>query len=69
MEGKCDECGGSLYQRDDDKAEVVARRIEVYNQETQPILEYYREAGILSDVDGEQPVESVGNALRTVVSV
>ena len=68
VEGKCDECGGSLYQRDDDKAEVVARRIEVYNQETQPILEYYREAGILSDVDGEQPVESVGNALRTVVS-
>ena len=68
VEGKCDDCGGSLYQRDDDKAEVVARRIEVYNQETQPILDYYREAGILSDVDGEQPVESVSDALQSVVS-
>ena len=68
VEGKCDDCGGSLYQRDDDKAEVVARRIEVYNQETQPILDYYREAGILSDVDGEQPVESVSDALQSVVN-
>ena len=68
VEGKCDDCGGSLYQRDDDKAEVVARRIEVYNQETQPILDYYREAGILSDVDGEQSVESVGDALQSAVS-
>ena len=68
VEGRCDDCGGSLYQRDDDKAEVVARRIEVYNQETQPILDYYREAGILSDVDGEQPVESVSDALQSAVS-
>ena len=68
VEGKCDDCGGSLYQRDDDKAEVVARRIEVYNQETQPILDYYREVGILSDVDGEQSVESVSDALQSAVS-
>ena len=68
VDGKCDECDGSLYQRDDDKAEVVARRIEVYNEETQPILDYYRSAGILSDVDGEQPVESVSDALRVAVS-
>lgn len=68
VDGKCDECDGILYQRDDDKAEVVARRIEVYNAETQPILDYYRSAGILSDVDGEQPVESVGDALRVAVS-
>lgn len=67
VEGKCDECGGDLYQRDDDKAEVVARRIEVYNEETQPILDYYRGAGILSDVDGEQSVESVGKELRAAV--
>ncbi|MXX53693.1 MAG: adenylate kinase [Dehalococcoidia bacterium] len=68
--GKCDDhdCDGTLYQRDDDKAEVVARRIEVYNQETQPILDYYREAGILSDVDGEQSVGSVGDALQSAVN-
>ena len=68
VEGKCDDCGGSLYQRDDDKAEVVARRIEVYNQETQPILDYYRKVGILSDVDGEQSVGSVSDALQSAVS-
>ena len=68
VDGKCNDCGGSLYQRDDDKEEVVARRIEVYNQETQPILNYYRDAGILSEVEGEQSVESVGNALRVAVS-
>ena len=68
--GKCDDddCDGTLYQREDDKAEVVARRIEVYNQETQPILDYYREAGILSDVDGEQSVGSVGDALQSAVN-
>ena len=68
VEGKCDDCGGSLYQRDDDKAEVVANRIEVYNRETQPILDYYRKSGILSDVDGERAVELVGEALRAAVS-
>ena len=68
VEGKCDDCGGGLYQRDDDKAEVVAKRIEVYNRETQPILDYYRESGILSDVDGERSVELVGEALRAAVS-
>ena len=68
VEGKCDECDGSLYQRDDDKTEVVTRRIEVYNQETQPILDYYRQAGILSEVEGEQSVELVGDALGVVVS-
>ncbi len=68
VEGKCDECDGSLYQRDDDKPEVVASRIEIYNQETQPILDYYRSAGILFDVDGEQSVESVGEDLRAAVS-
>ena len=66
-EGKCDLCEGRLYQRDDDKAEVVARRIEVYNEETQPILDYYRESGILSDVDGERDVNSVGEALYAAV--
>ena len=66
-DGKCDDCDGNLYQRDDDKADVVSKRIEVYNRETQPILNYYRESGTLSDVDGEQSVESVAEALRSAV--
>ena len=67
--GKCDDCEGELYQRDDDKPEVVAKRIEVYNQETEPIVEYYRSAGVLSDVDGDRPVESVSAALAASVGV
>jgi adenylate kinase len=65
--GKCDECGGELYQRDDDKAEVVAKRIDVYNQETEPVVDYYRQAGNLSEIDGEQAVEDVGAALAEAV--
>jgi adenylate kinase len=42
----CDKCGGSLYQRPDDTPEVIKKRIQVYEQQTQPILEYYREKGI-----------------------
>ena len=67
--GRCDDedvCG-DLYQRDDDKAEVVAKRIEVYNQETEPVVDYYRHAGNLTEIDGEQPVEQVAIALSTAV--
>ncbi len=67
--GTCDSCGGELYQRDDDKAEVVARRIEVYNQETEPVVGYYRDSGILSEVDGEQAVDKVGIALSAAIAV
>ena len=65
--GACDDCDGELYQRDDDKAEVVAKRIEVYNRETEPLVEYYRQSGNLSEVDGEQPVEAVGAELAAAV--
>ena len=65
--GKCDECGGKLYQRDDDKAGVVARRIEVYNEETEPIVDYYHQAGNVTEVDGEQSVEEVAEALADTV--
>ena len=67
--GRCDECDGELYQRDDDKAAVVARRIEVYNQETQPVVDYYRDAGNLTEIDGEQSVEAVGDALSAAVGM
>jgi adenylate kinase len=44
---KCDSCGGALYQRDDDKEEVIARRLEVYTEQTAPIIAFYRAAGLL----------------------
>ena len=60
--GVCDRCGGELYRRDDDKPEVVARRLEVYFEETEPLVQYYRRAAVLRDVDGEGTVEEVGRA-------
>jgi adenylate kinase len=61
--GVCDLDGSELYQRDDDKAETVTRRIQVYMQQTAPLIEYYREAGKLVEIDGAQPIEEVTAAL------
>ncbi len=57
--GVCDLDGSDLYQRDDDKAETVTRRIQVYFTQTAPLIAYYRERGLLSEVDGSQPIEKV----------
>ena len=67
VEGKCDKCGGELYQRDDDKADVVATRIQVYHQETEPVVDYYRRAGVLREVNGEQDMEDVSKALEAAI--
>lgn len=66
--GKCDRCGGELYQRDDDKPDAVAKRIQVYFEETEPLVEYYREVGILREVEGERPVQNVTKALLEALS-
>lgn len=60
---KCDRCGGELYQREDDKPEAVETRIQVYLEETEPLVGHYRKAGILSEIDGERPIEEVTGAL------
>lgn len=57
--GVCDLDGSALYQREDDKAETVANRIRVYFSQTMPLIEYYRKAGLLLEVDGSQPIEKV----------
>ncbi len=62
-DGKCDLCDGELYQRDDDKAEVIKNRLEVYFEETQPLVGHYRSSGVLREVDGEGTVSAVGNLL------
>jgi len=46
----CDKCNGQLYQREDDKEEVIARRLEIYSQQTAPIISYYKKAGILKSI-------------------
>lgn len=57
--GVCDACGGELYQRDDDNEETVTKRIEVYIDQTQPLIDYYKEKSILADIDGKQSIDKV----------
>ena len=59
-DGACGECGGELYEREDDRPEAVGKRLEVYFLETAPLIDYYRKAGILREVDGEQSIDEVG---------
>lgn len=56
---KCPKCGGELYQRADDNEETVKNRLDVYNSQTQPLIEYYTNKGILKNVDGNQEVSKV----------
>jgi adenylate kinase len=61
--GRCDQCGGELYQRSDDEPETIRRRLGVYFRETAPVVEYYREEGKLLEADGEQEIEAVGRSV------
>lgn len=66
--GRCDGCGGELYQRPDDTVEVVERRLAVYEDQTQPLLAWYERAGVLARVDGERDVEAVQRALARAIA-
>lgn len=66
--GICDVDGSELYQRDDDKAETVAKRIRVYFEQTMPLVEYYRKAGKLIEIDGMQAVEKVTGILLAALN-
>lgn len=65
--GECDNCGGEVYQREDDKEESVLRRLEVYRTETEPVIEYYRNLQILVDVDGDKDVRDVEKLLMEAI--
>jgi len=56
---KCDDCGGELVKREDDKPEVLKLRLEVYNQETKPVLDYYHQYAEVLEINGEQLIEAV----------
>ena len=58
-EGICDTCGQQLVLRDDDKPETVKKRLKVYHEQTQPLIDYYKKQNILKSVDGTQPMEKV----------
>ena len=58
-EGICDTCGSALVLRDDDKPETVQKRLNVYHDQTQPLIDYYSKQGVLREVDGTQDMEDV----------
>ncbi len=60
VEGVCGKCGGELQQRKDDSIEVVGNRIEVYTEQTKPLIYYYTEKNLIVNIDGEQPIDKVG---------
>ena len=65
--GRCDQCGGELYQRPDDAEATVAHRLDVYQKQTAPLLDYYRDRGLLVRVEGEGPVERVAESIQKAV--
>lgn len=66
-DGICDKCGCTLYQRDDDKEEVIRKRLDVYRKETEPLVEFYRKRGLLKVVDGSKGKDKIFGEIRGIV--
>ncbi|HIY19767.1 MAG TPA: adenylate kinase [Candidatus Blautia avistercoris] len=66
-EGVCDTCGEALVLREDDKPETVQKRLNVYHEQTQPLIDYYTKAGILVTVDGTKDMEEVFQAITEIL--
>ncbi|MBQ1598260.1 MAG: adenylate kinase [Lachnospiraceae bacterium] len=66
-EGICDTCGSELVLREDDKPETVQERLRVYHEQTQPLIDYYKEQGILKSVDGTVPMEEVFASIQKIL--
>lgn len=62
-EGICDKCGGELYQRADDNAETMSKRLSNYEKSTRPLIEYYRKRGKLIEIDGRKPIGEVSGEI------
>ena len=65
---KCDNCGGELYQRDDDAPVAVKKRIEVYRAQTIPVLDFYRDRGVLVDISGDGAVDEVNKQVLAALN-
>ncbi len=63
----CDKCGGELYQRDDDTEATVRNRLEVYREQTEPLIAYYDRAGVVARVDGAQAPDAVYEDIRAAL--
>ena len=69
VENVCDACGGQLILRDDDQPETVKKRLDVYHEQTQPLIEYYSKKGILKSVDGTQDMAKVFDCIVEILEV
>jgi adenylate kinase len=67
-EGVCDQDGSRLIQRDDDKPEVIKNRLNVYHEQTEPLVEHYDEQGLLRRIDGTRPPTEVHDHIRAVIA-
>lgn len=63
VEGRCDKCGGKLYQRDDDTEDTILNRLKVYREQTEPIIDYYRKKDLVKDINGDQKIEDVSKEI------
>lgn len=69
-EGKCDVCGANLVQRKDDTRETIEKRLDVYQEQTRPLIDYYSKKGLLHEVDGSKPIdEAFGDICRILGSI
>ena len=68
-EGFCDKCGAELILRDDDKPETVKKRLDVYHDQTQPLIDYYNEMGVLKEVDGTTSMDEVFAQIADILGV
>ncbi len=66
-EGVCNECGGEVYQRDDDQPDAIRQRLKVYADQTQELVTYYRDRGLLLEVRADRPVEEVAESVQEVL--
>lgn len=67
VEGKCDKCDGDLYQRKDDTIESLTVRLDEYSKQTEPVLAYYEEKGIVRKINADQPIDNVWNDVLTAL--
>jgi adenylate kinase len=66
--GICDRCGGPLIQRSDDTPEAIARRLDIYEEQTAPLLEYYRQRSLLIDIDGDRSIDEVSQSILAALA-
>ncbi len=67
-EGICDRCGNELTQRDDDKEEIVLNRLKAYHDQTQPLIQFYKEKDVLKTVDGTKPMQEVFDSIAAILN-